>query len=233
MEPLESQIARAIRALCPEGMAAAAAPSAVAPQAHFPEELAMIAGAGEIRRSEFSAGRHCLREALALLGVQCGGIGRSAEGLPLVPEGYLGSISHSKGQCLAVAADAGALGGIGVDLECLGRISDAALARVLHPSEVTYVAANRDLASLLFSAKEAFYKMQFPKWGIRANFQDIAFKLTPVGDHWQMEATEWGACFPEALRRAPLRCVGTVAGSYVITLCWNERSGSGKPDTGK
>lgn len=233
MEALEFQIAQAIRALCPEGMAAAARATAAAQFTHCPEEMAMIAGAGATRQSEFLAGRHCLREALSILGVHCGAIGRNADGWPLVTEGYLGSISHSKGQCLAVAADARGFDGIGLDLECLGRLSDAALARVLHPGEHPYAAADRNLATLLFSAKEAFYKMQFPKWGIRANFQDIAFKLSPVGDHWQLEPAEWGSCFPEPLRSAPLRCVGTVVGPYVITLCWNERSGSEKPDTEK
>jgi len=141
------------------------------------EERRAVAEAGESRRKEFLAGRSCARLALEELGVAAGPILRGERGLPAWPTGYLGSISHCKGLCLAVAARRADYVALGVDLERTDRLGAAAANRVVHPEESRWAGSERERAGILFSLKEAFYKAQFPRFGIHANFGDLAFAV--------------------------------------------------------
>ena len=129
------------------------------------------------RRAEFLSGRVCAREALQALGYQDSPLAADSEGVPQWPAGSVGSITHSRGCCGAVVAQAENYAGLGLDFEQTGRLSEAAAKRVVHPTEAAFASGHNDGATLLFSLKEAFYKAQFPKWRVRANFQDIAFAV--------------------------------------------------------
>src|SRR5438876_615194 len=70
----------------------------------FGEERALVAGASPVRRREFTAGRVCARDALQQLGGPRCAILRDPSRAPIWPEGFVGSISHAAGYCVAAAA---------------------------------------------------------------------------------------------------------------------------------
>jgi 4'-phosphopantetheinyl transferase EntD len=83
------------------------------------------------------------------------------------PEQVWGSITHADGLCAAVAARRAELAGIGIDAELRGRVTPKLWAHIASAREIAWFEAARDAAlaneraTLLFSAKEAFYKAQF------------------------------------------------------------------------
>ncbi len=131
------------------------------------------------RRAEFAAGRHAAELALAELGCHATVL-RAANGAPLWPAGFVGSISH--GGALAVAAVAGIAThrSLGIDVEdCVNAETRAELAaRVLSPAERALLAGALPLASeearfsLGFSAKESLYKCLHPLSGAFFEFAD-------------------------------------------------------------
>mgnify|MGYP003321910890 CR=1 FL=1 len=140
-------------------------------------EVAACENFAPSRRAEFLSGRACAREALQALGYQDSKLAADPDGVPQWPAGSVGSITHSRGCCGAVAAQAENYTGLGLDFEQTGRLSDAAAKRVVHPMEAVFASGHAEGATILFSLKEAFYKAQFPKWRVRANFQDIALAV--------------------------------------------------------
>lgn len=131
------------------------------------------------RRQEFTSGRHCASQALKSLGVSmdCSLIS-DEDGLPTWPTGYVGSISHCREQVVAVAAPADAVACVGIDIEHVHRLSQAAADRILSETEMDWVGGSTRLASLVFSAKEAIYKAYYPHYRRSANFKDV--HLTPI-----------------------------------------------------
>jgi enterobactin synthetase component D len=114
----------------------------------------------ERRRRDFLVGRLAARRALESLGVPAGPVLLAGE-RPLFARPAVGSISHSCGVGVALAA----LGdvSVGVDLE-LRRISLRAARGVCTPDELAWAlsapseAARAARATALFSAKESAYK---------------------------------------------------------------------------
>jgi 4'-phosphopantetheinyl transferase EntD len=126
----------------------------------FPEEEALIARAVEKRRREFRSGRILARRALARLGVAEAPI-LAKERRPLWPEGIVGSISHADGCCAVAAARRGRIEGVGLDVEVDGAVTQKILARIATPEELHRVgscAGSARAGTVIFSAKEAFYK---------------------------------------------------------------------------
>lgn len=171
------------------GLLAGASPDIAATRLGLPLP-ASLARAVDKRRAEFLAGRWCAREALRLAGLaDPPPIAIGAEREPLWPAGWVGSISHSRGEAWAVAAPAGRLRGIGIDLECEldGPRWQRLLPRLLAEGESLPAAPaasagaddgarpgwNEALrAALLFAAKEAFYKCVAPLGGLELGFAD-------------------------------------------------------------
>jgi 4'-phosphopantetheinyl transferase EntD len=129
------------------------------------------------RRAEFITGRACARAALMDLGYPDAKLTANKEGIPEWPSGTIGSITHSKGLCGAVAAQSSQFSCLGLDFEQAGRLSSAAAKRVVHPIEEDFANTQPDAPTILFSLKEAFFKAQFPRWQKHANFQDIALTV--------------------------------------------------------
>lgn len=115
------------------------------------------------RRAEFATARACARSALADLGI-AGPIVRGAGGEPRWPHGVTGSISHTRGFCVAVAtADSLA---VGIDVEEVDRMSPAVERRVLVDAERAGTdgladPARRARVATIFAAKESFYKAHY------------------------------------------------------------------------
>ena len=125
-----------------------------------------LAQASPARQREFFAGRECARRGLAALALPPVPIARGAAGEPIWPPGVVGSISHAEGLCAVVVGHAGLIRGLGVDVEPDRAESMAFARRVCSPPELEAMhrigAPIETLAPVIFSAKEATYKLQFP-----------------------------------------------------------------------
>jgi 4'-phosphopantetheinyl transferase EntD len=133
----------------------------------FPEEAAYVARAVDKRKREFAAGRACARRALALLGVAPSPLLANEDRSVRWPDTTLGSITHTEGLCVAIAARSSELRGVGIDAEVRARVGARLWKQVASEREIAWFRAASSVheaaerATLLFSAKEAFYKAQY------------------------------------------------------------------------
>ncbi|WP_369249782.1 hypothetical protein [Streptomyces sp. R41] len=117
--PLPSSVYGALlRAVLPSWAYGAARAADVVPSAElFPEEAAVCAEAGPRRRAEFTAGRWCAHRALAALGAGRVAVPRGARGMPVWPDGVVGSITHCEGYRAAAVCRGGDARALGIDAE--------------------------------------------------------------------------------------------------------------------
>jgi len=178
-----------IAALFPSGVAAFEAQGHYTDDLLFDTERPCIAHAVESRVHEFIAGRICARAALAQLGHPPVAIPVAADRAPIWPSGFTGSISHANGYCVAVAArvkHAGQKKGVtalGVDVEQVGQVLPTIWSQLMCEEEIARLHAlderDRDVsATLIFSAKEAFYKVQHTLTGGWVDFGDATILLS-------------------------------------------------------
>jgi 4'-phosphopantetheinyl transferase EntD len=211
-----------LRALFPPGAAGAELACLDAADPLLPEEQAGLAASAR-RLREFRAGRHCAREALAALGEPPRALPRGPDRQPAWPAGIVGSISHTRGWCGAVVARRASCGGIGLDAEEWGRVGAKLWPRIATAAERAWLAARgaeaERLATVLFSAKEAFFKAQFPASGCGVGFQDAACHLLdPAAGAFEIELLRdlagvgaAGARFPGRFASCAERCYTGVA----------------------
>ena len=129
----------------------------------YPGEQAFVNGAVPQRRSEFSTGRWCAREAMKAIGLAPSPIPVGLRRAPLWPEGVTGSISHVGAISAAVVGLSCWYTGIGIDLvEIASAIPTVAAAEafLISPQEkdLPFTAAGIDPGVLRFSAKESVIK---------------------------------------------------------------------------
>lgn len=114
------------------------------------------------------------------------------------PKGSVACISHSKGYCAAIAGLRSNYRSLGLDLEKTNRLSPAAIKRTVHPDEQAFVQSDQKKASLIFCAKEAFFKAQYPLWYTHANFHDLVLEVD--GAAGRLHVASMTERFPEELR---------------------------------
>ncbi len=154
-------------------------PELCAAEAEYVHERAIAA-----RRRSFTVGRYAAHCALGLLQADRGPILRGDHGQPIWPSGVVGSITHAGDRvAVAVARNANS-GGIGLDIEHVGRYFPELIAHIAFGDERSRLEAidepERARATTeLFSAKEALYKAFFPRIGEFFGFS--AAEITPVG----------------------------------------------------
>ncbi|PMQ03279.1 4'-phosphopantetheinyl transferase Npt [Dyella sp. AD56] len=112
------------------------------------------------------------------------GIGPHRE--PLWPEGFIGSITHCLGVAAAIAVPEGPQRGVGIDIEHVVAKPDA-IAALLHVvidateleclRAVTTAWPFELLLTLVFSAKESFYKAAFAAVGRVFGFEAVRLHL--------------------------------------------------------
>ena len=148
----------------------------------WPEEAAALHQAVSRRRGEFAAGRRAARGALAALGRAACAIPVAPTRAPLWPAGIIGSISHCDRIAVAAVAPAGRFRALGLDVEPDEPLPEGLGETICRPEEMHWIArapqqVQGRLGRLIFSAKEALFKAQFPLTGVWLDFADIALRL--------------------------------------------------------
>lgn len=142
----------------------------------WPEELAWSEGFGAERLATFSSGRYCARRALSGMGLPDLAIPSGTDRAPVWPDGVAGSISHSGGLAGAMVCATRHHPSIGLDIE-LRTAVDQSLWDILfdeHEQErISAAALPEEMATLYFSLKEAYYKMQYPLTRRFLEFVDV------------------------------------------------------------
>jgi 4'-phosphopantetheinyl transferase EntD len=173
--PELTRLSAAARAILPQGVAVAAAdPGVLYPL--LPGET--LPGAVPARLREFSAGRHAARLSLTNLGHPVQPIPQGDDRAPVWPQGIAGTITHSRHACLA-AVSKGA--GIGLDLEEDDPLPDDLWQSILLPKEQAWALLQPDsghAAKVIFSAKEAAYKAQYPVSLALFGFDTLLVRVT-------------------------------------------------------
>jgi 4'-phosphopantetheinyl transferase EntD len=167
-------IEAAVQAVLPPGLAVAWADPSVMHDLHYPEEAAIIAKAVERRRREFSAGRAAARRAMARLGHAPAPIRADTHRAPIWPAGIVGSITHCEGCCIAVAASAKQIRGVGIDVELLAPLDPTVTDIIATENEQTAIASGAFDLITLFCAKESAIKCKY------AHDHVSLFKMTDI-----------------------------------------------------
>lgn len=148
-----------------------------------PEERAHIARAIPSRQREFATGRKLARRALAQIGFENALVLAGPDRAPIWPDGAVGSIAHCSNLCIAAVARTAQVRSIGVDVEPFAGLDAELWDHVMVAAERAWLdtqpATHRPhLARMVFVAKEAYYKAQYPITGALLDFKDVAVKIS-------------------------------------------------------
>ena len=131
-----------------------------------------IKGSVAKRQAEFLAGRIAAKLAVTTL-TELGNIeikvGNNRE--PIWPEGIIGSISHTNSRAICVVGKSDNIEGLGIDIEyILNKSSISDIQQFIHNQEELNLITEQGLSeslgtTIIFSAKESFFKGVFPQVG--------------------------------------------------------------------
>jgi 4'-phosphopantetheinyl transferase EntD len=177
-----TELCAELAALFPSGAVAAQLQGSTPPGHLSQDEIHAISHCSENRIRDFSAGRSCARRALKELGIEGFSLLPAKDRQPVWPAGVTGSITHTEGYTAAVVIRQGRVRCLGVDSELISSVHEGLWPRICTPAELEglrgFASAGRDeRAALIFAAKEAFYKSQFPLTGEWLGFADVAIEL--------------------------------------------------------
>jgi len=139
------------------------------------EEKRAVSGVVDKRRREYTTGRWLARHALATVGIDRFDLLPGLNRQPIWPNNIVGSITHTEEYAVVAITTKSYYLGLGIDLECIGRLEQDLIRRVLLPSEQKYY-KHIDY-TLIFSAKESCYKLLYPLVGEFIDFLDIEIQL--------------------------------------------------------
>ena len=167
-----------------------------------------VAGAAPRRVGEFAAGRVAARAALVALGEPPVAIPRAGR-RPCWPPGVVGSITHCAGLAAAAVAHAADLVALGIDAEPAVPL-DPAIDELVSTSTERGRLGGELAGTVVFSAKEAFYKAWSARGGGWLEFHDVDAELAVDGS------------FEVRLRSGPPSWAGrwAVRDGYVVTAAW-------------
>jgi 4'-phosphopantetheinyl transferase EntD len=171
-------MSKALTHLFPPGVAVVELREAGDVESLWPSEAACVSHAVPERVQEFAAGRQCARRAMAEFAIRDFPLLMGADRRPLWPDTLAGSITHTRGFCAAAVAERARLGTLGLDSEVAGGVDENLWPAICLPQELAWLdtlprEARTAAATLLFSAKEALYKCQYPLFAQRLDFHDI------------------------------------------------------------
>ena len=180
--PNPAVLSTVVSELFPRGVVAAELRTPGDASLLYPEEAQSVARAVPKRVGEFAAGRLCARRALAEFGITNFPVRMAADRAPIWPDAMVGSITHTRGYCVAAVGERRIFSALGLDLEVAGDVKKDLWGHICVPAELSWlaslpVAAQAPAATLMFSAKEAFYKCQYPVTAQLLQFGDLCITL--------------------------------------------------------
>lgn len=139
----------------------------------LPSAPPSLVGAIEKRRREYLTGRHYAALALQALACPTTVVGRNPDRSPIWPTGHCGSISHTDTLCGAIAARCDTVSSLGLDIEQSASVT---------PELVDMICSAKDDAggydpTVVFCAKEAFYKAWHPLARTFLDFHDVRISV--------------------------------------------------------
>ena len=134
------------------------------------------------RLADFSTGRYCATKALEQIGIENAIIPIGKDREPIWPEGIVGSISHCDSLTGAIVAKSSDHISLGLDIEEIGRVTPDLWDLVFTENEKNYLSGLSEKevlvqSTVIFSAKEAFYKFQHPITLTFLDFLDVEVTL--------------------------------------------------------
>ncbi|CAB3638105.1 4'-phosphopantetheinyl transferase family protein [Achromobacter pestifer] len=148
---------------------------------------------GKRRQAEFQAGRELAAALLASLGSASTQVGVAKDRSPIWPDGYLGSISHSRRLVGVAIGRKREVRGIGIDIEAIAneREVEAIESVCMRPEERKMdpgALTRAQFTTLLFSSKEAFYKCMHPLTRFEFDFTDVSLtRIDPSRQRLEMQ----------------------------------------------
>ena len=149
----------------------------------YAREESILGKAIPKREREFRSGRTAARKCMMELGIRPGPILMGEKREPLWPKGCVGTISHCGNYCIAIISPSAAgILSLGADIEQLGRVKAHLWPRIFTEREKTFLGALSQseadsAATAMFSAKEAFFKLQHPLTRLWLEFLDAEVAL--------------------------------------------------------
>ncbi len=150
----------------------------------WPQETIAMTRAVPKRLYEFTAGRNAAREAMADLGVSPAAIPVGKDRAPIWPAGLSGSITHCPQWCIAAVARLADYKALGIDVEPATRLDEELVDIICTSAENEWRTRQPDpllAAKMIFSAKEAVYKAQYPLTGAVIGFDAMTLDITEKG----------------------------------------------------
>ncbi len=181
-------------------------------------EREAIVTAAPMRMREFAAGRVAARRALAGLGMAAVALPVGPTRAPIWPPGFVGSITHCDRLAVAAAARVADVSAVGIDAET---------ARPLGPDVLDVVATTAErvrvhgplAGTVLFSAKEAFYKCWSAAGGRMLEFDDVVVELVDDGVGGE-PGRQRGQIIARPLTGGRWLGRWAVRGGFVLTAVW-------------
>ena len=149
----------------------------------FPQERLDLGMVSQQRSDEYSSGRRMAHEAMSIA------IGTSSpvttnDRKPIWPDGWVGSLSHSKKLATALLGQESSFAGVGIDLACRSSVSRKVAERITVGTE-KLESSEDDLWTRIFSAKEALYKAVNPLTGEYLGMRDVELYFDDGGRRFQ------------------------------------------------
>ncbi len=149
-------------------------------------EAASIVDAVPKRRREFATARALAREGLErFFGLHDFNLLNDKDRAPIWPQGIAGSLSHSSTRAWVALVDA-TYGTIGIDGENRDKLERSLWHLTMYDEEIAYLetlktSIQERRALVIFSAKEALYKAQFPWTHKFVDFKAVQIRLDEDG----------------------------------------------------
>ena len=144
----------------------------------LPEELvALAASVLKVRRAS-GAARIVARKMLPRFGHPPCAITRGTAGMPVWPEGIVGSLAHDSKVAIAAMAARRDFLSVGIDVEPAEPLNPDLLGMVATAKELERIADDPCGGRLLFSVKEAIYKAVYPLDGQFLDQHDVEVNLS-------------------------------------------------------
>jgi 4'-phosphopantetheinyl transferase EntD len=144
----------------------------------LPQEAAAFAASVIKVRRASGAARIVARQLLSRFGQAPRAIPKSTAGMPLWPEGIVGSLAHDAKVAVAAMANQSEFLSVGVDVEPAEPLAPDLLPLVATMKEREALHADLFHGRLLFSIKEAVYKAVYPLDGMFLDHHDVEVDLS-------------------------------------------------------